>query len=149
MHRTVAAALVAALLALGVASCGGSEPTTLNGAALVRRIELACREGQRAAQQESRSQGRSSGNTGFVEAVLAGQKVVNDKLGEIATSGAAKADFEAFKEASARRAELIERIASADRSDVERMIRSLQRPIEATTRTLEETSRALRVEGCA
>jgi hypothetical protein len=148
MHRTVAAALVAALIALGLASCGGSEPTTLNGAALVRRIELACREGQRASAREARSQGRSSGNEGFIAAVLAGQKVTNDKLGEIDTSGAAKADFEAFKEAARRRAELIERIASADRADRERVIRSLQKQIEATTRTLQETSRALRVEGC-
>lgn len=148
MHRTVAAALAVALLALGVASCGGSEPTTLNGAALVRRIELACREGQRVAQDEARSQGRSSGNEGFIQAILTAQKTINDKLDDVTTSGAAKADFEAFKEASARRAEQIEKIAAADRADQQRVIRSLQTQIDAVARRMEQAARALRVDGC-
>ena len=149
MHRTVAAALVAALLALGVASCGGSETTTLNGDALVRRIELACRDGQRAAEEKARSASRSDGGEAFVEAILANERTVRDKLDGVTTAGAMKAEFEAFKQTVDRRVELIEQLTGVDRAQREALVRRLQPQIEATTRKLQELARALEVDGCS
>ncbi|HET6448961.1 MAG TPA: hypothetical protein VFG31_07605 [Conexibacter sp.] len=146
MVRKVAVVLVA-VLALGLASCGGSETTTLNRAELVRQIELACRDGQREAERQARER-RGSGNEAFVDAILTSNKVVMDKLNSVTTSGAAKADFESFKETFGRRVELIERIASTDRAAQQRAISSLQPKIEAATRTLEQSARHLGIEGC-
>jgi len=148
MHRKVAAALVAAL-ALAVASCGGSESETLTGAALVRRIETVCREGQREAAKAARAARGSSGQATFLSAVLAGQKVVSDALDDVTTTGAAKADFEAFKAGVQTRVDLIERVASADRADVQRAMREVQSEAEAASRKVEAAARSLGVEGCS
>ena len=148
MHRTVAAALVAALLGLGVASCGGSESTTLNGNALVRRIELACREGQKAAREKLRSASRSNNGEGFAEVILASENAVRDKLDGVTTSGATKADFEAFKQTLDRRVELVEKLTGLDRAEREAMTRRLQSQIEATTEKLQELTRTFDIEGC-
>lgn len=145
MHRKVAAALVAAL-ALAVASCGGSETETLTGAALVRRIETACREGERASAKQSRTGPR--GPTGFVAAVLAGQRAELDALDNVNTTGAAKGDFEAFKKAVKDRIGMVERVASADRADIQRAMAAVQREAEAATRTIEDVTRRLGVKGC-
>jgi hypothetical protein len=149
MFGKVAVVLVA-VLALGLASCGGSEETTtLSRAELVKQIQVACREGQRASERQSReARGSDDGNSGFINAVLAGQKVVNDKLNSITTSGAAKADFEALKQSVGSRTELIERVAAADRAHQEQMIRSVQREIEAATARAQQAARDLGIEGC-
>ncbi|HKG37559.1 MAG TPA: hypothetical protein VKB25_01095 [Conexibacter sp.] len=145
MHRKVAAALVAAL-ALAVASCGGSETTTLSRAELVRQVEVACREGRRAGEEQARE---SRGDAGaFIDAVLANQKAVSDKIDSIEASGAAKADWGTFKSGMQTRLDAIERVASADRADQQRVIRSIQAEVEAATRRVQAASRSLGIEGC-
>jgi hypothetical protein len=147
MHRKVAVALVAAL-ALAVASCGGSESETLTGAALVRKIETACREGQREASKQSRAV-RSRGQEAFITALLAGQKTTLDALDNVDTTGADKADLEAFKDGLQTRVDAIERVASADRADYQRMVRAVQAEAEAAGRKIEVAARNLGVEGCS
>lgn len=147
MHRKVAVALVAAL-ALAVASCGGSESETLTGAALVRRIETVCREGQREAGRQMRDPSASRDQTAFVDAVLAGQKVIADRLDDVDTTGAAKADYEAFKEAVQARIDAIERVASVDRADFQRALRAVQPKAEVAARRIQAAARSLRVDGC-
>jgi hypothetical protein len=149
MHRKVAAALVAAL-ALAVASCGGSEKKTLARAQLVRQIELACRQGSQASQKQARANERSSdrSNTGFVIALATGQQVVMDKIDDFEASGAAKADFDAFKDGMQQRLDLIKRLQSASRADYQRTMRAVQRPAEATSRRIQAAERRLGVSGC-
>jgi hypothetical protein len=147
MHRKVAAAIVAAL-ALGIASCGGSETTTLSRAELVRRVELACREGQRESQKLARAARDSDGQSGFIDAVLTGQKMVRDRIDGYETSGAAKADFAAFKQSIQARIDAIQRIADADRADQPRAIRALQPQMEAAARRGQDAARSLGLEGC-
>ena len=146
MHRKVAAALVAAL-ALAVASCGGSEET-LTGAQLVRRIETACKEGQREGSKKARAARGSQDQATFIEALLVGQRTELDALDDVNTTGAAKADFEAFKTGVQARIDAIERVTSADRADFERALRAAQGPATAATRRVEAAARSLGVEGC-
>jgi hypothetical protein len=146
MHRKVAAALVAAL-ALAVAGCGGSEET-LTRAQLVRRIETACREAQRAAQEEIRAARGSEDQQSFIAALLAGQKVQMDALDDVDATGAAKADFEAFKEGVQARVDAVERVSSADRADFQRAMSAAQPEAEAASRKVEAAARSLGVEGC-
>jgi len=147
MHRKVAAALVAAL-ALGVASCGGSEETVTR-AQLVRRIEQACRDGQLESEKQMRAAGRSAGTSGFIKAALAGQKTELDAIDDFKVPDAAKADFEDFKAGVQGRIDAIERAASADRADIQRAMRSVQAEAEAAGRKIEAAVRNLGVEGCS
>ena len=145
MHRKVAAALAAAL-ALGLAGCGGTETRTLERAALVRQVELACRESQREVGRRQREAGRSADP---VEAVRIGQEFLVEKLDELEGTGAARADFVRFKEAVKARFDAIEEVAAASRPERERVMRSLQPAIERTSRLLEAATRNLGIEGCA
>ncbi|MFL5817277.1 MAG: hypothetical protein ACJ76L_06710 [Conexibacter sp.] len=148
MHRKVAVALVAAL-ALAVASCGGSESETLTGAALVRRIETACREGQREGTKVSRAARGSGDITAFLGALLASQKATLDTLDNVNTTGADKADLEAFKDGVQVRIDAIERVTSADRADVRSAMRAVQPEAEAAGRKIEAAARSLGVKGCS
>jgi hypothetical protein len=142
MHRKVAVALVA-VLALGIASCGGSEKT-LTRAELVRQVERACKDGQRAGQKQA----RADGGSGFIRAVLASQKTVMDKIGDFNASGAAKSDFETFKDGVQTRLDVIERIAAAPRADQPRVMRAEQPTIETTSRRTQAAARRLGIDGC-
>lgn len=148
MHRKVAAALLA-VLALGVAGCGGSE-RTLTRADLVRQVELACRAGQ----QEMQRQGSARGLTGaaatahFLDAVLAAQHVVVDRIRDYAGSGDAKTDFADFKQAMQQRLAVFERVHRAGTADLRRAIAAEQAQAEALTRRVQESARRLGIEGC-
>jgi hypothetical protein len=146
MHRKVAAA-VAAALALGIVGCGGSEET-LSRAELVKRVELACREGQRAGQRQTRAAGNAGDRAAFVNAIVASQKVVVERIDDLSGSGAAKADFDSFKEAVRARLEGIEQIAAADPADQQRVVREHQTEIEGATRRAVEAARRLGIVGC-
>jgi hypothetical protein len=146
MHRKVAVA-IAAVLALGVASCGGSEKTTVTRAELVRQVELACRDGQRESQRQMRG-ARAGGRSGFIDAVLAGQRVIVDKIDDFETSGPAKADFEDFQSGMQARLDAIERIAAVDGADQPRAMRAAQPEIEAAGRKTTAAARNLGIEGC-
>jgi hypothetical protein len=145
MYRTVAAALVA-VLALGVASCGGSGTTTLTRAELVRRVEVACREGQRASQKVTRAS--AGGRSAFIQAILASQRTVMDRLEDLEASDAAKTDFAAFKSGVQTRLSLIQRVASADSGDQQRAMEAVRAKAEAATRRVTEAARRLGVDGC-
>lgn len=133
MHRTVAAALVAAL-ALGVASCGGTEKTTLTRAELVRQIEIACRDGERESQKQMRARRGTNERTAFANAILINQRTVLDRLDGFEASGAAKADFESYKAAVQTRLDAIEKIASSSGADQQRAIAEVQPRVEAASR---------------
>jgi hypothetical protein len=146
MHRKVAAALVAAL-ALAVASCGGSEET-LTRAQLVRRIETACKEGQREGSKQVRASRGAETQATFIKALLAGQKTEFDALKNVKSADAAKADYEVFKEGVKARIDVIERVASADRAHFQSAMRAAQPTAEAISRRLEVAIRRLGVVGC-
>jgi hypothetical protein len=148
MHRKVAAALLAAL-ALGVASCGGSE-AQLTRAQLLRRIDVACRHGQATSQKEMRG-GR--GAKDFVSAIVAGQHTVMDELGDLNPPDAAKGTFDAFKQSLQDRLDLFERFDSMSEAALERLQREgnrskLAAPVEAVTRRMSAASAKLGVRGC-
>lgn len=145
MHRKVAAAIVAAL-ALALAGCGGSEKTTLDRAALVKRVEVACRDAQRAAEKAARAAGRS-GNP--FDGIRAGQKLLVERAEDLEASGSAKADYAAYKEGLKARLDAIEKVASADRADRQRVMRSVQREALAAGRRIELAARRLGIRNCS
>ena len=145
MHRKIAAAIVA-VLALALASCGGSEKTTLSRAALVRRVELACREGQRITERAVREARSADGFN--LDAMRAGQEAILDKIEDLDTSGAARADFDGFKDGMRERLEAIEEVAAADRADQARVLRSVQTEATAAGRRIEVAVRSLGLVGC-
>lgn len=116
MHRTVAAALVAAL-ALALASCGGSETRTVSRAELVHRLETACLAGQSVIHEHLR--GRRDAIR-YLNAIIAGQKYVLKQIGDLETTGRAKAVFDGLKDTMRRRLPELERVASASRADFQR-----------------------------
>ena len=146
MHRKVAAALVAAL-ALTLASCGGSE-TTVTRAQLVRRIEVACRDGQLETQKQMRASRRSGGTSTFISAVLSGQKKELEAIDDFKVPDAVKADYESFKEGVRARVDAIERVASAGRANFQSALRAAQPQAEAAARRVEAAARSLGIQGC-
>ncbi len=117
MYRKVAAALVAAL-ALTLASCGGSGTTTVSRAELVQRLNTACLAGQRVIRERMHGQRDA---TAYLNAVIADQKYVLSKVGNLETTGPAKAVFDGFKDVMRRRLVALERDASASRADFARV----------------------------
>jgi len=147
MYRKVAAALVA-VLALGLASCGGSEPE-LTRAQLVRKVELACREAQTIAEREARTQrARKGENMAFVAGLLAGQKAVLDRIHNLNAPNSIQSEFDSLKQAMQDRIDAVERVASASRADVQRMIKAVQPQAEAAARRMEAVSNSLGIRGC-
>lgn len=146
MHRKVAAAL-AAVLALGLASCGGSEPV-LTRAQLVRKVELACRQGLVQAQREMRANANDRSGVAFVGGVLADQQAVMEKVQHLNPPAAAKADFETFKHGVQQRIDLLKRVKAAGRAGVQRAMQGAQRQGEVVTRRVQAASRNLGVTGC-
>jgi hypothetical protein len=146
MHRKVAAAFAAAL-ALGVGGCGGSE-AQLTRAQLVRRIEVACRQGQRETQTQMRSSRGSNDGTAFLDAILAGQNAVMDKIGDLNAPAAAQADYDAVKKGMEQRIELVKRVQSAGRAGLQRAMAAVQPQADAATRRVQAATRRLGVEGC-
>jgi hypothetical protein len=143
MHRKVAAALVA-VLALGVASCGGTETRTLGRAELVRQIELACREGQRTAREEA---ARDTGDSNFA-AVIAANRLVTEKLDALDTDSAAKADLEAMTAALHVRLKAIQQVADAARSERQAVMRSVEQKATRAGREIEAAARRLGTASC-
>lgn len=146
MHRKVAAVLVAAL-ALGVASCGGSEPV-LTRAQLASKISVACRQALHQAQRQMRANASDRSGTSFIDAVLADQHAVMDRVKHLNPPAAAKADFEAFKQGVQQRIDLAERVKGAGRGGLQRAMASIQRQGEVVTRRVQDAARRLGVEGC-
>lgn len=146
MHRKVAAALVT-VLAIGLASCGGSEPV-LTRAQLTSKITVACREAQAQAQREMRANQTDRSGLAFVNAILTDQHAVMDKVKHLNPPAAAKSDFEAFKQGVQQRIDLVERIRSAGRGGVRRAIAAAQRQGEVITRKVQAATRNLGIEGC-
>jgi len=119
MHRTVAAALVAAL-ALALASCGSSTKTeTVSRAQAVKRLEAACADGQAKA---SRQMGTARERLQYLDAIRSELQLVRDRLAGIETTGSAKAPFGAYKATLDVRIKAMERILSADDKDRTRVI---------------------------
>jgi hypothetical protein len=150
MHRKVAAAFVAAL-ALGVASCGSSEPP-LTRAQLVSRVEAACRAGQQASQRQARTSSgssRSANALAFVEAVVAGQKVAIDRIEDLNAPDEVKDTFDSFKQSMQQRADLFDRVKSAGAANLQRAMTTAQRDGEALSKRLQQAVRDLGVEGCS
>ncbi|MBS1871561.1 MAG: hypothetical protein JSS99_18085 [Actinobacteria bacterium] len=146
MYRKVAAALVA-VLALGLASCGGSEPE-LTRAQLVRKVELACREAQAIAAREARAKGRAGENGAFIAGLLGGQKAVLDRIHNLNAPNSIQSEFDALKQGMQDRIDAVERVASASRADMQRMIRAVQPQAEAAARRMEAASNSLGIRGC-
>ncbi len=148
MHRKVAAALLA-VLALGVTSCGSGDKT-LSRAELVRQVELACKEAQRSVQRQQ-STSRATGGEAtvhFLDAVLAGQRVIVARIKHYDGSGEAKADFATFKQAVQQRLVLFERVRAAGAARIQTAIRSAQREAEALALRIQDSASRLGIQGC-
>jgi hypothetical protein len=131
MHRTVAAALLAALT-LGLAGCGGGEQTeTVSRAQLVSRLDAACVAGQRASREET--QGGSGSQDAFLQGLRANMTTILDDVGSLEASGAARAPFSAYKDSVRTRLDEVERVAAAQGADRQRAIRAAQPVMSAAT----------------
>jgi len=146
MHRKVAAVIVA-VLALGLASCGGSEPV-LTRAQLASKISVACRQALAQAQREMRANARDRSGATFVNAILDDQQAVMARIKHLNPPAAAKADFDAFKQGVQQRIDIVERVKGAGRAGIQRAIASIQRQGEVVTRRVQAAARRLRVQGC-
>jgi uncharacterized protein (DUF885 family) len=144
MHRKVAAAIVAAL-ALAVASCGGSETTTLDRAELLRRAELACRSAGQVTEQQTRAEGRSPN---AYKALLAGQKALVERLEKLEGSGDLRDDFNSYKDGVRTRLDALEKVTSAPRAEQPRVLRSVQREAVAAGRQIGAAVDKLGLRGC-
>jgi hypothetical protein len=141
MHRKVAAAIVAALT-LAVASCGGSEKTTLDRAQLVRRVELACNEAQDTWRERFRVTRRSD------RSLRDGQRLLVERLEELEASGDAKDDFNTYKEGVRIRFDALQKILATPVAERPRVTRSLQKEAEAAMQRGTAAARRLGIEGC-
>ena len=128
MHRKVAAALVA-VLALGLASCGSSQKTeTVSRAQLISRLEAACLAGQRAAKAQPNGE---TNQAAYLNGIIANLRTIDEKVGHLETTGAAKPFFDTYKASLAPRIEALEKILSADSADRQQVIRT-QRDVIST-----------------
>jgi hypothetical protein len=143
MHRKLAAALVAAL-AIGVASCGGSEPLTR--AELVDRIEAACRQAEERAEREQRAAGRGASN--FFAAVLAGQRQLVERVEGLEGPDEIADDVETLKTGLAERTELVATVAEASRAEQQRTMTAVGERLESVSRSVDGALRRLGVRGC-
>jgi len=141
MYRKVAAALVA-VLALGIASCGGSEPQ-LTRAQLVRRVETACAEARRVTERRTGSE-----QGAYVKAIVAGQEVMVERIKDLNPPSAAHDRFETIKQGMQDRLDQLKTIASASRADFQRTMRAAQPKVEAASRRLSAAVGSLGIEGC-
>jgi hypothetical protein len=144
MHRKVAVAIAAALV-LVAAGCGGSETstTTLSRAALVRRVELACREAQDASARLSRQTRPDP-----IKVLGAGQKLLVARLEGLSASGSAGEAFDTYKEGVRARYELIEKVLAAPRADRARTLRSVERDATEAGGRIQAGATKLGFEGC-
>lgn len=125
MHRTVAAALAAAL-ALALASCGGSgtrtaggtaaaetataeAPATLSRAELVRRLETACLAGSHMTYKAHPPRDPRA----YARLILVNERYVLKRVGNLETTGPAKAVFDGYKHALRKEVAALERVVSA------------------------------------
>jgi hypothetical protein len=145
MYRKVAAALVA-VLALGIASCGGSEPE-LTRAQLVRRVQTACAEARTVSERQGRNN-RTGDQMGFIATIVAGQEVAVERIENLNAPAAAQDEFDTFKQGIQDRLDQLKRITSEDRADVPRAVRAVQPQIEAIGRRMAAAARRLGIEGC-
>lgn len=114
MHRMVAVALVATLT-LALASCGSSERTeTVSSTQLATRLSTACRTGERAGRDALKGR---SGQVAFALAQRESLRTTMDQIDHLDVSGAAKRDFNAYKQTVRVRLAALERVASADAAD--------------------------------
>ena len=145
MHRKVAAALVAAL-AVGIASCGGSESEPLSRAQLVERIELACREAQRRAQARVNAE-RGAGR-GFFTILAAVQRQIDERLDELEPPDGASSAFETFKQGMSERTELTERLEGLRDEQLSRAIADAEDEGRAMIERAQAAAQRLGVKGC-
>ena len=141
MHRRVAAA-VAAVLALGVASCGeSSEPLTR--AQLQNRIEAACRQ----AAQRAQDGGRTADD--FFAMVLTAQRDLVERVEGLDPPDELSDTVERLQEGLTQRADAIADVADAPRGEQQRAAASINERLEAITRDVEAALSDLGVRGCA
>ena len=144
MHRKVAAALVAAL-ALGVASCGGSDEQ-LTRAQVVRRIETACRQAQARTQEASRS---ARGQESFFTAVLAGQRHLTSEVEGIEAPDEMADEIDTLKSSLAERTDVVAEVAEKSRAEQQRALSAASDKIGTATRNAEAVFRRLGIRGCS
>lgn len=141
MHRKVVALLVAGL-ALGIASCGGSEPA-LTRAQLVTRVEAACKQARTVTERRT-----GSNPAALARAMIAGQQVMVERIEDLNPPSAAQDEFATFKQGMQDRLDQFERIASASGADQQRAVRAAAPQIEATSRRLSAAAESLGIERC-
>jgi len=120
MYRTVVAALVAAL-ALGSAGCGSGERTeTVSSTQLVQRLKVACRAAERAGRREL----RGTTPLALFRAQRASLQSIIDQIDQLEATGRSKAELDEYKRLIRVRLDAFARVAAADRSDQQRVLRA-------------------------
>jgi len=141
MDCKVAVAIIAAL-ALAVASCGGSETTTLDRGQLVQQVELACREAQSTMRERFRATRSSLG------ALRDSQRQLVDRLEGLEASGGAKHDFNTYMEGVRIRLQAIQKVVSAPSAERESVMRSVRGKAEAAMRRSAAAASRLGIDSC-
>lgn len=149
MDRRIAAALVSAL-ALGVASCGSTEPQ-LTRTQLVAKINVACREAAKATSQQTRSglgTTASPNRAALAAALIAGQHVLEDRLAGLTPPDAAKQEFEAFRTEIQQRLHVYEQMQATFRSGAQTTSSKLQQQNFVLFHRLDGISHHWELQGC-
>ena len=96
----------------------------------------------------SRATRASEAQSAYVAGLFTSQKTELDALDNVKATGAAQADFEAFKEGVKARMEAIGRVASADSANLQSALTAATPAAEAAARRVAAAARRLGVEGC-
>ncbi len=144
MHRKVAGAVVVAL-ALGVASCGGSDEP-LTKAELVKQMNVVCK-GKRQRTDTTADKGRN-GPGAFFEQILERQKEIADGLDELTPPAELETAFAALKKAEVDRQALVEKAIAAIKADPKAKLESLTKEGEAIQRQLTSAAAEIGAKSC-
>lgn len=148
MHRKVAVAFVAAL-AVGAASCGGSEPLTR--AELVSQVASACREAQDSSKAEMRSATRRSGDdagAAMMSVMASRQQDFLDRVGDLEPSERLQAALDAYEQQVKQRRDLLQDATSDLRARGEEAMAAFARKSAEVQERVRRAAQELGVKDC-
>lgn len=142
MRRTI----VVALTGLVLASCGGTE-ARLTRAEMVSRVLAACTTARQATEREMRTS-KGAVRARVVAGLVAGQRVLIDRLDGLNPPAAAKHDFDTFRQDLQRRLELYEEVQAAGPSGIARALAANRREQREIFIRLDAVNHKYSLTGC-
>lgn len=140
MSRKVAAALIVALALASAGRGGGERVELVSRAQAVRRLEVACLAGQRAAQ--ARLHG-SHDRTAFFAALRANMETIVDRVGDVEPSRPARSAFDAYEATLRTRLDALAHVTAARSANLQKAISAQRTTYEAADRRAHEAIVAL------